>query len=371
MAMFFFSYGSLSKFFSDQQWEPAEVEGFRKKILIYILLSLGCLFLPFLAVLAVSQDQVLLAIADFIMFALYLFLLLFFHFSKRITLFSYLGSFISALFLLFLLGIGGPGNISFIWSYLLPLIGISLLGLKRGGTLVLAFALTSPVVFMLHNHLYPQWPYTPDFLIRFFSSFFIIFIFTAVLEHSRERFQTLLTESRLCLSELARKDSLTGLYNRLYMKEVMDLLTPQLQRSGIPVTLVMIDVDYFKDYNDCYGHPAGDEALLKIAGIFSDAVQRQSDYAFRYGGEEFLLLFSGAAQRTGIDKAEEIIQRVRELALPHRESPYKLLTVSLGIVHSPLAYPEKLERLVEEADKALYRAKAQGRNRYAVGKGEE
>ncbi|SFR09825.1 diguanylate cyclase [Desulfoscipio geothermicus] len=157
------------------------------------------------------------------------------------------------------------------------------------------------------------------------------------------------------------KDPLTGLYNRRYMESMLEKELLDAQRDNTPLSLVMLDVDYFKIYNDTNGHPAGDEVLASIGKILTDLL-RQCDTIIRYGGEEFLVILP----QTGPDGASQVAEKIRrsieEFPFPHRESqPGGKVTVSLGVASFP-DHSFNVAELVELADKALYRAKREGRN---------
>jgi len=133
--------------------------------------------------------------------------------------------------------------------------------------------------------------------------------------------------------------------------------------------VIMLDIDHFKGYNDRYGHQAGDQALRAVAGCLQSAVQRPSDLACRYGGEEFLVVLPATDRAGALTVATRIRDRVAELALEHAASPVApVLTVSMGVAtaitsHGAACGDLSLEALVGDADLRLYRAKQDGRNR--------
>ncbi|SMG34048.1 sensor domain-containing diguanylate cyclase [Paraburkholderia susongensis] len=165
------------------------------------------------------------------------------------------------------------------------------------------------------------------------------------------------------LRELARTDGLTGLNNRRAFEEEVNEEWRRAQRNGWPLSLLLIDVDYFKGFNDLYGHSAGDEALIGVARCITQNVRRPGDTAARYGGEEFAVLLpdTGAAGAQRI--AEQIRTAVQALECRHVASTHHVLTVSVGAAtaHGPLI--ETSRALINAADEALYRAKDAGRNR--------
>ncbi len=169
------------------------------------------------------------------------------------------------------------------------------------------------------------------------------------------------------LAVLSTTDSLTGLANRRRFDDTLHAEWQRGARSGESLGLAMLDVDWFKNYNDRYGHQAGDECLRALAGVLGAQAHRISDLAARYGGEEFAVI-APATDATGMLRLGESIRTALEaLALPHADSPFGRVTVSIGVAaRVPVAgtLPDALLRL---ADAALYRAKGQGRNRTVSG----
>lgn len=167
------------------------------------------------------------------------------------------------------------------------------------------------------------------------------------------------------LKRLSEHDPLTGLSNRLALEKKLQQAWEILGRTGDPLTVMLADIDYFKLYNDRYGHQAGDQTLKQVADILASAIQRKSDMAARYGGEEFLLVLPG----TDVDAAMEIAASIRDqiiaASIEHDYNPVEpFLTISIGvstvIPHSDLT----MEDLVSAADKALYKVKEHGRNNF-------
>ena len=161
---------------------------------------------------------------------------------------------------------------------------------------------------------------------------------------------------------MATQDDLTGLANRRRLNEVLASEWARASRSGQPLGLVMIDIDFFKGYNDRYGHQAGDDCLQRVARTMQTVAQRAGDLAARYGGEEFILILPDANTSAAQRVAETLRASIEALALPHTASPREHVTISLGVaVLSEACYPD-VESLLRAADAALYRAKDAGRN---------
>ncbi|MCC7257917.1 MAG: GGDEF domain-containing protein [Gammaproteobacteria bacterium] len=169
------------------------------------------------------------------------------------------------------------------------------------------------------------------------------------------------------LEDLAERDGLTGLYNRRAYDGYMERIWRQSRREESQLTVMLIDIDHFKTYNDLYGHQAGDDALKRVAAVIAMGAQRPLDLAARFGGEEFALVLYGQANDFGRNLPDHIRQRVVELGIPHAESSTgPVLTVSIGVSIVTPGAERSLAGAVQMADEALYQAKEEGRNRVVV-----
>lgn len=176
-------------------------------------------------------------------------------------------------------------------------------------------------------------------------------------------------EDALELRSLSIRDTLTRLYNRRYFDNRGREEWRRAMRHQVPITIAVLDVDYFKQYNDHFGHQRGDEALVHVADCLNNSFHRVGDIVARYGGEEFAMLLP----TTPMHHAEVLLDRVREnilgLGIAHPNSEAGLLTVSIGIscADSKAALMEHdLHAFLDRADQALYEAKSRGRNRIAM-----
>ena len=160
-------------------------------------------------------------------------------------------------------------------------------------------------------------------------------------------------------------DVLTGVYNRRFMENSLQNLIKSLSRSHGMLSVLMVDVDYFKFYNDTYGHYQGDICLREVAQVLSAAATRAGDFVARYGGEEFVAVLPDTDAAGARLIAEKLIEKVRKLRIPHaKSSAAEVVTVSVGVALGMTAYPQGWESYVKRADEAMYRAKQGGRNRY-------
>ena len=164
------------------------------------------------------------------------------------------------------------------------------------------------------------------------------------------------------LAAAAHTDGLTGLANRRAFDARLGDEIKRLRRSGEPLSLLMIDADFFKAFNDTYGHTAGDDCLRKIASCLAAVAQRGSDLAARYGGEEMAVILPATAGPQALALAEELRRSVRDLAIAHTASDKGVVTVSIGVVTLTGSVELDCEQFVTRADEALYAAKARGRD---------
>jgi diguanylate cyclase (GGDEF)-like protein len=186
------------------------------------------------------------------------------------------------------------------------------------------------------------------------------------LEERLRRAQADLQARNATLDRLARTDALTGLHNRRYLDERIAAETARAAREGNAISLVMVDVDCFKRYNDMLGHAAGDDCLRRVAAAIGTAVHRPADVAARFGGEEFAILLPGTGREGALRVAESARAAVVALALSHEGNPAGIVTISAGVATIRPRGIEDGRLLVEQADGALYGAKEAGRNRVEV-----
>lgn len=166
------------------------------------------------------------------------------------------------------------------------------------------------------------------------------------------------------LRDMATRDGLTGVANRRAFDQALQREWRQAQRQRGTLALLMLDVDFFKRYNDALGHPAGDACLQALARLLGALARRPGDLAARYGGEEFVLLLPGTDRLGAWQRAELLCRQVEQLALPHPDSavaPH--VTLSIGLACLQVGEGMLPEQLLQAADQALYSAKQQGRAR--------
>lgn len=180
---------------------------------------------------------------------------------------------------------------------------------------------------------------------------------------NRVRSHLELKYQRDLLVKLAYTDGLTGVYNRRYFDEHFNKQTRLTYRNGTVLSMLLIDIDYFKKYNDTYGHIAGDEALKAVAKAIRSSLKRPTDFVARYGGEEFVVLLADTNLEGAIHLCKMMMKTVEDLQIPNKSSEYGVLSLSLGVV-SLQGDDLKNKEMLKLADQCLYEAKEGGRNRF-------
>ncbi|MDO3383090.1 GGDEF domain-containing protein [Gilvimarinus algae] len=179
----------------------------------------------------------------------------------------------------------------------------------------------------------------------------------------RKKIEDKLFDLQKELEDLSFKDGLTGVANRRMFDSVIEVEWTNARRSQQPLSMILFDIDYFKQYNDLYGHIKGDDCLKKVARVLSQAATRSRDFFARYGGEEFILILP----ETDAESARKVAERCRSLIfkeqIPHDNSETsKVLTISQGLGTIVPGHSDSIKGFIHQVDQRLYRAKQQGRN---------
>ena len=198
-------------------------------------------------------------------------------------------------------------------------------------------------------------------------------IFSATVKQLREEINhsNLLREqlevANKAAEELARRDGLTGIPNRRRMDEYLTSEWQRAVRDKTPLSIILIDIDHFKNFNDTYGHQAGDEALIRVAGCLKGQTHRPADMVARYGGEEFLIVLPDTPLDGAYSLAEKMRRAVADLHIENRGAATAgVLSISCGLSCIDSSGDNILDRLIQAADQALYEAKQGGRNRVYI-----
>lgn len=166
------------------------------------------------------------------------------------------------------------------------------------------------------------------------------------------------------LEQLAIEDTLTGVYNRRYFNKIIEKELRRTKRENLNLCLLSIDIDDFKKYNDTFGHPKGDEVLIKVAQSLKFSALRATDFVFRMGGEEFSILFSGLDTEKSLEFSNELVKKIENLQIEHIED--RVVTISAGLVSMNANDILDEEELYRFSDDALYEAKARGKNQVVL-----
>jgi diguanylate cyclase (GGDEF)-like protein len=199
------------------------------------------------------------------------------------------------------------------------------------------------------------------------ASLFMLYSVSVVLE-SHKSIERKLQDAYRAVEALAVKDALTGVANRRRLDEHLDSEWRRAIRDKKPLSLLFLDVDHFKTYNDAYGHLRGDDCLKQIAQTAAEVVCRAGDLVARYGGEEFAVVLPGIDAQSAEQMAQKIGATLSSRKLPHQANPLGVVTISIGCATLLPSLGESVNLLLRLADEALYRAKQTGRNRVCVGR---
>ena len=242
-----------------------ESEKIRKMLMLYSLMVLGIILLIAMGTILYREGNYPYSALNFIVSAIILALIFLLRSGTGLMLCSVLSILLIQVFFMFLFHSGVSNQSAFVWYYLFPLVALFLLGTGLGTFLSLLMIGLSIVLNSLAGHLTFIVPYSVPFLTRITLSYLGVLLFAYVFEKTRMSTHGKLKIAMNEVNELAIRDSLTGLYNRRYMDEVITNIIQQFNRSGSAVGFIMADLDYFKKYNDTYGHQAGDRLLKEFA----------------------------------------------------------------------------------------------------------
>ena len=173
-------------------------------------------------------------------------------------------------------------------------------------------------------------------------------------------------EKNHLLNQLAEHDGLTGLYNRRYLDHFLTMTLNKAKRDNEHISLIMIDIDWFKLYNDHYGHIEGDKCIIAVGNAMDAIIQRETDCLGRYGGEEFCVILQNTDTIGSMNVVTKLLESIRQLEIEHKDSKFGTLSISLGLVSIKPDIQCAIEDIYVKADKALYHAKQSGRNTFSI-----
>jgi diguanylate cyclase (GGDEF)-like protein len=276
---------------------------------------------------------------------------------------------------IFLVDIFAPPRIAVHALYSLVIV----VSLTSGNARTIWFFAWLCTTMLLAGYFFSPSSFFPAWLLLFNRTLFLLVIWITVMlglrliniQKKLREHEIRLQETNCELEMLARYDSLTGVANRHYFDEKLEGECDRANRGDIPLSLIMIDVDLFKNYNDIMGHQEGDSCLKSIAKTIQGQLRRPGDLVARYGGEEFAVILPATSVEGAQERAEDIRRAVMKLAIFHPDARVEgPVTVSLGVA-SVLPKKRRIEpaELIQGADTAMYRAKRDGRNCVRVAEG--
>lgn len=261
---------------------------------------------------------------------------------------------------------GGTDSPVLIIAILVPVSAVFLLGRGAGlfYGLLLSLVIAVFVVLRLNGHEFPDTQIHGKIL-GAMQSVVIVFVLSVCTwiswlyaRHNETLARTLLDQTR--------RDHLTGVPNRRALDFALANEIKRAKRQQHSLTLFMVDLDYFKSFNDLYGHHEGDECLIQVANIIQSCLRRSGDMVARYGGEEFAVILPDTSMSQARQLAETMRHAVLGLNIEHKDSPHNVVTITLGISDLDIDKEVLPEELIKRADEALYAGKEAGRNRVCV-----
>ena len=267
--------------------------------------------------------------------------------------------FISLLILMvYLVYSGGVSNTGPLWIYIVPPVAFFFTGLRNGLKSLAAFTIIIATMLLYPNELLLGTTYTLEFKTRLIYSFLTVTLLFGFYEYSRQKSYDDIQELSQKNEQLAMRDPLTRLLNRRGMRTHLDHEYSRLQRSKEPLSVLLCDIDHFKQVNDKYFHDGGDFVLESLSAFFVQQI-RQQDIVARWGGEEFLFLLPNTNSNDAFLLAEKIRKQVENETIHYKNNAIKV-TLSIGV--NEVKPNESVDQAINNADHLLYLAKNRGRN---------
>jgi diguanylate cyclase (GGDEF)-like protein len=265
---------------------------------------------------------------------------------------------------------GGPHSPIIPWYACLPVFALLLSGALSGAVWTTASAVSVTLVMLAHHFefLPPSSLTTHAAAVLSYTGFLafltVVFLMVWLSLDFADREHQLLREANQFLANEATTDALTAIPNRRYFERLAEQEWKRHERTQLPLSVLIIDVDYFKQFNDACGHAAGDHCLYLIAQAIQSTLKRPGDFVARFGGEEFAAVLPNTGDRDSARIAEQLREAVKDLRIPHPASPLgEYVTVSVGSGTIVPMLGDSHQEFLREVDRALYRAKAGGRDR--------
>jgi len=216
--------------------------------------------------------------------------------------------------------------------------------------------------FLPENEKIISWYSHPANIAVLVSVILMCLLFVFIVWHSVK-----MTRMKTVYEDLAKTDVLTGIYNRRFLEDSLGKIIKTFSRSNSVLSLMMVDVDFFKRYNDTYGHRMGDDCLKIIAEVLVESISREEDFAARYGGEEFTVVLPFTNEEGARIVAKRLLENMHKRLVPHETSSVaKFVTFSIGVTTSNVQFTHSGADYIKCADQALYMSKESGRDTYSL-----
>jgi len=371
----------LRNILSSGMSDTYELEVVRKVVLANLISLVGIICLLIYGIQAYFSNYIILSIVDLITAVILVITFFYLRATKRYLFVAKFNMIVIGILFVYLGISGGSGGTGLLWSFIFPLSVFFVGGIRTGLIFILLFfTLVMISVILSLTGILPV-TYDFNFIFRYTGSFIAVSITSYVYEYVRVSIQKRTNEQNIKLEEtrkelenlnkklnlLATTDNLTHLSNRRKLRGFYIREWKRAMRENKPISVIMLDVDFFKFYNDTYGHLAGDTCLRKIAHTLTRCVHRAGDIIGRIGGEEFAVILTDTGEKGAIEVVKRIQYCFEEKKIPHESSsvaPY--ITMSIGISSTVPQKGSNPEQLIHDADKALYESKERGRNCYTV-----
>lgn len=262
------------------------------------------------------------------------------------------------LLMFYLVFSGGVENTGPLWIYIVAPVSVFIHGLKRGLVDITFFLIIISLILFLPTNIIFHADYSAEFKLRLIYSFLTVTFLSALYEYSREQSYLHTLEITKKYQQLAHIDSLTKLSNRRDALGILKRERSRIVRNKEPLSIILCDVDHFKQVNDKYGHNAGDKVLIELAQLFSEQIREQDSIA-RWGGEEFIFILPQTHAKNANVIAEKILHSLQSHKVFYQDHTIQV-TMSMGI--EQLNSNQSIDDIINSADKYLYQAKNAGRN---------
>lgn len=331
---------------------------YRKNVTANLILCFAFLMLCFYTALYFYNGDAPPFYTDGVLFMLFpLFLLLF---RRKKNALAHITLSIMGICLLYIIHINEGQHYLPIWSFIYIYVSMILYGHQKGLLLAIVY------YFVVLSMLYSWIGHSLNIIsyIRFTSVALLSVVISYLSEYLIFKIFNKLTETQKELEKTNKTDALTGLYNRGHFDYLFTKEINTAKREKTLLAFAMLDIDYFKPFNDTYGHQTGDQALITVANLLKSKLKRSSDAIFRLGGEEFSLLFKVQDEKEAFDTVDGIRNAIEELKIPHSNSKIsRFLTISCGLEVITAEHNTNVRQAYKSCDYLLYKAKHAGRNK--------